>query len=313
MLASRYRLPGIMAALVLGAVGGAVTSITQALAAHPVAAGRPGSPSYQVPVARPATVLHWVAGAPGPSKAEALRIAAIRPAPLVTDAVRAGRARRSKHGLAAAPLSPAMARANALRQAAARSYLATAHPPAARYLAATQRAQVRNYYCGPATVSEMLAQLGVVLNQPAAAKALGTNASGTDWSNKHGYPVPRVLNAHQAKNDYVAVALPWTPTAKQISTYVGDLVTDLNHGDGVPLAGNAYEVPGGPHLVGQPAGQEIMHWFDIRGYAEAGAVTAYEDSVHGAPSIAWNSTVPAYSTLPSSTIVDILGARGYVW
>ena len=79
------------------------------------------------------------------------------------------------------------------------------------------------------------------------------------------------------------------------------------------LAGNAYEVPGGPHLVGHPAGQQIMHWFDIRGYAQSGAVTAYEDSVHGAPSIAWGSSVPAYSTLPSTTIVYILGARGYVW
>jgi hypothetical protein len=282
MLASRYRLPVIAAALVFGTVGGTVTSITQALAARPIAAGL----------------------------ARTLRVAAIRPAPLVTDAVRAGLARP---GQDAPPMSPAMVRANALRQAAARNYLATAHPPAARYLGATQRAQVRNYYCGPATVSEMLAQLGVVLGQPAAAKALGTNASGTDWSNKHGYPVPRVLDAHQAKNDYVAVALPWTPTAKQVSTYIGDLVTDLNHGAGVPLAGNAYEVPGGPHLVGHPAGQEIMHWFDIRGYGHAGAITAYEDSVHGAPSIAWNTTVPAYSTLPSATVVDILGARGYVW
>jgi hypothetical protein len=282
MLASRYRLPVIAAALVFGTVGGTVTSITQALAARPIAAGL----------------------------ARTLRVAAIRPAPLVTDAVRAGLA---KHGQDAPPMSPAMVRANALRQAAASSYLATAHPPAARYLGTTQRAQIRNYYCGPATVSEMLAQLGVVLSQPAAAKALGTNVSGTDWSNKHGYPVPRVLDAHEDRNDYVAVALPWTPTAKQVSTYIGDLVTDLNHGAGVPLAGNAYEVPGGPHLVGHPAGQEIMHWFDIRGYGQAGAITAYEDSVHGAPSIAWNSTVPAYSTLPSATVVDILGARGYIW
>jgi hypothetical protein len=310
MLAARYRLPVITVALVVGTVGGTVTSITQALAAHPAAAARPGSRHYRVPVARPATVLHWAAGEPALSLAQALRIASIRSAPLVTDVARAG---RSKRGLAAPPMSPAMLRANALRQAAARSYLATAHPPAARYLAATAQAQIRNYYCGPATVSEMLAQLGVVLSQPAAAKALGTNSSGTDWSNKHGYPVPRVLDAHQVKNDYVAVALPWTPKARQISTYIADLVTDLNHGAGVPLAGNAYEVPGGPHLVGHPPGQEIMHWFDIRGYADAGAITAYEDSVHGAPSIAWNATVPAYSTLPSSTIADILGARGYVW
>jgi hypothetical protein len=153
----------------------------------------------------------------------------------------------------------------------------------------------------------------VKLSQPAVAKQLGTSGSGTDWSNGHGYPVPRVLDANQQKTKYVAVGLPWSPTSTQISTFKTDLVADLNQGGGVPMAGNAYEVPGGPHLVGHPAGQEIMHWFDIRGYAQSGAVTAYEDSVHGAGSIAWNSSVPAYSTLPTSTVVYILGARGYVW
>jgi hypothetical protein len=41
----------------------------------------------------------------------------------------------------------------------------------------------------------------------------------------------------------------------------------------VPLAGNGYEVPGGPHLIGHPPGQTIMHWFGIRGYSRSGAVT----------------------------------------
>jgi hypothetical protein len=159
----------------------------------------------------------------------------------------------------------------------------------------------------------MLAQVGVVLSQNAAARQLGTNTSGTDWSNGRGYPVARVLNANQDQTKYVAVGLPWSPTQAQVARYQKDLVTDLNRGNGVPLAGNGYEVPGGPHLVGHPAGQQIMHWFDIRGYARSGAVTAYEDSVHGASSIAWGASVPAYSMLPSATIVYILGARGYIW
>jgi len=238
------------------------------------------------------------------------RRAAAQRAPLVTDLTAAG---RSKHGLPAPRLSRAMRHANQRKQQQASVYLSKAHPPAARSLAATQRAQVRNYFCGPATVSEMLAQMGVTLRQPAAARQLGTTASGTDWSDAGGYPLPKVLDAHQDKTSYVAVPLPWTPSAANISTYMSDLVTDINRGSGVPMAGNAYEVPGGPHLVGHPAGQEIMHWFDIRGYSQSGAVTNYEDSVHGAPSIAWSSSVPAYSSLPSATIVYILGARGYVW
>jgi hypothetical protein len=35
--------------------------------------------------------------------------------------------------------------------------------------------------------------------------------------------------------------------------------------------------------------------------------------VHGASSIGWAATVPAYSSLPSKTIVTIIGARGYAW
>jgi hypothetical protein len=185
--------------------------------------------------------------------------------------------------------------------------------PAARDLLGTQQPQVRDYFCGPATVSEMLAQLGVKMGQFTAARQLGTNLSGTNWSDASGYPVPRVLNENQSRNSYVAVALPWTPTSRQVSAYEIDLVADINDNGGVPLAGNAYEVPGGPHLVGNPVDQTIMHWFDIRGYQQFGAITDYEDSVHDATSIGWGASVPAYSSMPSTAIVDVLGARGYDW
>jgi hypothetical protein len=66
-------------------------------------------------------------------------------------------------------------------------------------------------------------------------------------------------------------------------------------------------------LAGHPENQEIFHWFDIRGYQNSGATTEYEDSVHGAPSIGWSATVPAYSSLASRTVVMILAARGYDW
>ncbi|HVB43214.1 MAG TPA: hypothetical protein VNF47_10975 [Streptosporangiaceae bacterium] len=289
MLAARWRVPVIAVALLAGTVGALVTSITQAGAtAHP--RGRPGGSAT--------------------GTARALRLAATSRAPLVTDAVPR---KRSKRGLPAPPLSAAMRRADAVRQAQARAYLRRVSPPAARDLAATQRAQSRDYFCGPAVLSEMLAQLKVVLPQRAAARDLRTSRSGTDWSNSRGYPVPRVLNAHQKRHIYVVVGLPWTPTRAQIRRYERDLVTDISRGRGAPIAGNGYEVPGGPHLVGHPPGQVIMHWFDIRGYSRSGAVTDYEDSVHGAASIGWSGSVPAYSSLSSAVVVYILGARGYVW
>jgi Peptidase_C39 like family len=251
--------------------------------------------------------------------------AASIPAPLVPD-----HGPSSKAGIPAPPMTPSMRAANDARQAKARQAVRLAargmgpdaacskQPcaggmPAARELAGTQEPQRRGYWCGPATVSEMLAQMGKRVSQSAAARELGTTGDGTDWSNGSGYPVPDVLNRNQSRNDYVAVALPWAPTVWQVRRYERDLVTDINHGAGVPLAGNAYEVPGGPHLAGHPLDQTIMHWFDIRGYADNGAVTDYEDSVHGAAPIGWALNVPAYSSMRSSTIVEILGARGYDW
>jgi len=279
--------------------------------AHPVAGnGALGHRVVTAAVAVPDSVPGAWPAASSADGARRLRLAAIEPAPLVTDSVPAEAAKR---GLPAVPLSAAMAQANAIRQAAALNYLRHAHPAAAKVLLASQQPQVRNYFCGPATVSEMLAQMKVTLAQLAAASELRTTQAGTDWSDAGGYPVPRVLNANQKLRSFVAVALPWTPTAAQIKTFEIDLVTDINHGTGVPIAGNAYEVPGGPHLVGHPPGQTIMHWFDIRGYAQSGAITEYEDSVHGATSIGWSAAVPAYSSLSSGTIVNIVGARGYVW
>jgi hypothetical protein len=284
-------------------------------------------PAAAVLLATPAAAV-TTASRSGPAVVEA---AAVQSAPLVTDITTAT---ESKVGLAAPVMTAAMKQADNRKQAAAWRLLRSrmramtrlgpdakctsaacrAGLPAAKTLAATQQPQQRDYYCGPATASEMLAQLGVKLSQNSAARELGTNNyGGTNWSDASGYPIPRVLNANQAKNQYVAVALPWAPTSKQIKTFEIDLVTDVNSNGGAPLAGNAYEVAGGPHLVGNPVNQTIMHWIDIRGYSAYGAITAYEDSVHNATSIGWGLSVPAYSSLATTTMVDILGARGYAW
>jgi hypothetical protein len=262
-------------------------------------------------------------GAPGMAAAPAAALAA----PMVTDVT--GRA-SSKQGLAAPQMSLSMQQANARKQAQALALLhrltrsnkvggkctsaaCRAGLPAGKDLARTEEPQQFNYYCGPATASEMLAQLGVKLSQRKAAAELGTSGSGTDWSDAAGYPMPMVLNKNQSRTQYVAVALPWSPTSKQVATFEADLVTDVNTAGGLPLAGNAYEIAGGPHLVGNPVNQTIMHWIDIRGYQDYGSVTDYEDSVHNATAIGWATNVPAYSSLATSTIVSILGARGYDW
>jgi hypothetical protein len=187
--------------------------------------------------------------------------------------------------------------------------------PSSASLSANQTPQTTSYYCGPAAVHEALGAVGVSLSQSAAASALHTTTSGTAWSgggtSPSGYPVPDVLNARQSRNYYVPQPVS-SSTSSAISTYESDLEMDIS-AIRAPLIGDAWEVPGGYHLVGHPGNLQIFHWFEIRGYYGSGATTLYEDSVHGASSIGWAAGVPAYSSLPSNKIVSIVSGRGYAW
>lgn len=187
--------------------------------------------------------------------------------------------------------------------------------PSSAHLAANQTSQATGYYCGPASVHEALGTIGISLSQAAAATKLHTTTEGTAWSgggtSPSGHPVPDVLNGSQRRNYYVPQPVS-NATSNAISTFKGDLKMDV-YAVRAPLVGDAWEVPGGPHLVGHPTNREIFHWFEIRGYQNSGGSTMYEDSVHGASSISWSGSVPAYSTLASSTIVTIISGRGYVW
>lgn len=187
--------------------------------------------------------------------------------------------------------------------------------PSTAHLAANQTSQATSYYCGPASVHEALGTIGISLSQAAAATKLHTTVEGTAWSgggtSPSGYPVPDVLNGSQRRNYYVPQPVS-NATSNAISTFKGDLKMDV-YAVRAPLVGDAWEVPGGPHLVGHPTNREIFHWFEIRGYQNSGGSTMYEDSVHGASSISWSGSVPAYSTLASSTVVTIISGRGYVW
>lgn len=168
-------------------------------------------------------------GAPRQAAAPArIRAAATSAAPLVPDSGPAGPA---KTGLAAPATSRVMLWANAKKQSMARSFLAKkgwragpevscvkrpcrAAVPASRDLRLTQRRQATNYFCGPAAVTEMLAQLHVTVHQRLAARELGTTPNGTDWSDSGGYPVPEVLNKTSALTIMSRSACPGSRLAR---------------------------------------------------------------------------------------------------
>jgi hypothetical protein len=169
-----------------------------------------------------------------------------------------------------------------------------------------QQGQVTNYYCGPATVSEMAATRGAPVDQSTSGGWMGTDPNtGTNVDQ-----LVRGLNhfvGDPGGGSYGFVSLSYNPTADERAGFVSKLRSNLTTFGGWPVAGDAWEVPGGPHLVGHPD-VEIFHWIEIGGLGDGDTATYYADSA----TTVW-SGVPAYSWIDTQAMVTILGGRGYAW
>ncbi|MFG3344726.1 hypothetical protein ACGF1Z_06635 [Streptomyces sp. NPDC048018] len=188
---------------------------------------------------------------------------------------------------------------------------------------AIHQSQKTSYWCGPATlVITQSAHDGVGgRSQQDAATLLKANTSGTAWygvdinvPGPTGYPMADALNYRLPGAGYVPRALAYTPTAADKATFRQHVTHDTDND--YAIAGNAWEVPGGPHLVGHP-NIEIFHWVAIDGYNTdtAAAQVNYLDPVGGVSTgvISWAGSVPKSAHISSDTITTIMGGRGYVW
>ncbi|GAA1949529.1 C39 family peptidase [Catenulispora subtropica] len=174
------------------------------------------------------------------------------------------------------------------------------HGSGSAHLTPSQQGEARNYWCGPAALVSTLKEGGHgSRTQSWAAGVLHTTTNGTDMDS-----MLNGLNAYSGgfKYDEVFESGSWS---SYVSAYESHLKSDINAGEG--LVGNAYEVPGGPHLPGHPD-HLIYHYIAIDGYSNNGATTHYAD-----PATTVWSTVPAYSNISSSLLVRIMGGRGYYW
>jgi len=170
-----------------------------------------------------------------------------------------------------------------------------------------QQGEQRYYWCGPATVSMMAWTVPGPsnVNQADAASWMGTTTNGTDTSQE-----PAGLNQFVGVPDYGwnfygFVAMDGNPTSAQRGGFLSDLQSDISMNS--PVAGDAWEVVNGPHLVGHP-NQEIFHWFEIGGWNTNNGTVYYAD-----PATSVWASVPPYSWYDTYTLETILGGRGYVW
>ncbi|GAA3396839.1 hypothetical protein [Streptomyces roseoviridis] len=227
-------------------------------------------------------------------------------------------------------LTPAQRRlADAKQAEAARTYERVRTLGAAGALAGYKlsggihQSQKTSYWCGPATLVIAQSAYDEVAgrSQQDAATLLKTNTNGTAWygininvPSPTGYPMADALNHRLPGAGYVPKALPYTPTATDKTNFKQHITHNTDHD--YAIAGNAWEVPGGPHLVGHP-NIEIFHWVAIDGYntdTAAGQVN-YLDPVGGVSTsvISWAASVPKSAHISSDTITTIMGGRGYVW
>lgn len=218
------------------------------------------------------------------------------------------------------PLSAADRRAIAAKQAAALRYAAqrdagVSVAATARQLTLQRQLQSKDYYCGPATTSMALRAMGVWTGQPDMAWAMNTDGlRETPWSGyrsaripaqfRTGYPVRDVLNWHKNSQHYRPISLSYNPTAQEKQVYRAALRTSIDQG--WVVMGDAWEVPGGPHLLGHPEWMEIFHWYAIYGYNGNGVGTVYADPAAWGP----NNGI---GTMASDTITVINGGRGYIF
>jgi hypothetical protein len=171
-----------------------------------------------------------------------------------------------------------------------------------------QQGQQTGYWCGPATVSEIAWTVPGPsnVNQATAASYMGTTTDGTtDGAMVSG------LNHFVGEPDfgwdwYWFTGMDYNPTGAQRAAFLSNLQTDVYYN--TPLAGNAWEVPGGPHLVGEPANEQIFHYIEIGGWDTDTSQVYYADSA----TTVWN-TVPPYSWFDTYTMETILGGMGYIW
>ncbi|MEU8518445.1 hypothetical protein [Streptomyces sp. NBC_01216] len=224
-------------------------------------------------------------------------------------------------------LTPAQQRLDAVKQAQAAGSYAKATDSRAlagyRLSGGLHQPQKTSYWCGPAAlVITQSAHDGVAgRSQQDAATLLKTGTNGTAWygininvSSPTGYPMADALNKRLPGAGYVPRALPYTPTATDKTNFRQHITHNTDHD--YAIAGNAWEVPGGPHLVGHP-NIEIFHWVAIDGYNAdtAAAQVNYLDPVGGVSTsvISWAGSVPRSAHISSDTLTTIMGGRGYVW
>lgn len=187
------------------------------------------------------------------------------------------------------------------------------NPHEYRFLGRTMTPQEKSYYCGPAAVQAAIKNEGKLFpTQDEVASWLGTDYTGTGWSNKtESNPVARVMNA---KTSFSYTAYP-TPQGhggrpEHVNALIIRTVEDINKGK--PILSNIWKGAGYGGINAMPKNRNIYHWLEIYGYMQYGQVIHFADPAGHSTAVSWGKDAQPYSYTPASTLSILQGGRGYV-
>jgi hypothetical protein len=179
-------------------------------------------------------------------------------------------------------------------------------------------AQVRSYYCGPATAYSIIEYVrgakkksawdgkGLSQNNLAASTYLNTDARRvTPWSAGRMKVTLNRWTSGTDKGWYVDKASPTPAEFKKALAWNIDRRR--------PFAVDAVEMQGGRHYNGHPVNQTIGHWIVVRGYSGSGAVAHFVDPLAGSSAVGWPNARPYFTSAPTAFTKNFLQSNGMTW
>lgn len=204
--------------------------------------------------------------------------------------------------------------------------------PVSIIMGQTQQPQQTTYWCGPASVVQALALMGIYRQQSEAAFRLKTTTAGTAWSGvaldyyapdvgRSYYPLADVMGSYMylyaRPGRYYPVTVPGMPSGVDVSNFRARVMSDTAAGYAVVgnvaevdyAVGQAPRLPGHPSVVG-PGG--LQHIYTIHGYDTRDDTIFVTDPAANSV-VSWGWQVPRYSRVNTGTLTVLNGDRGYVW
>lgn len=149
--------------------------------------------------------------------------------------------------------------------------------------------QLNGYYCGPATASMILKNLGITVaqNNSTLISRLSTTTSGTPWSIGNGtdishYPMANTLNLYKGVTLFIPRPFVAAQSTLTRSNLKSSTIASIDAGRAFACLGTSKRSSShSSHLTNYPTNMDVGHWLVISGYGNNGESIYVTDPAAG--------------------------------